>query len=52
VALIAAILFLLGLIFRLIDHATLHDPWVWALAGLLCLALAELVTLPWPARRG
>lgn len=49
-AVIAALLFAVGLVVRIIDGTSLHDPWVWALAGLLCLALAGVVTVPWPRR--
>lgn len=48
--LIAALLFAVGLVVRLIDGTSVHDPWVWAFAGLLCLALAGVVTVPWPRR--
>jgi hypothetical protein len=50
-AVIAAVLFAVGLVLRLVDGATLHDPWIWTLAGLLCLALAGVVVLPWPRRQ-
>lgn len=50
-AVIAAILFAIGLVLRFVEaHATLTDPWVWLFAGLLCLALAGVVTMPWPRR--
>lgn len=49
-AVLAAILFALGLLLRLIDGTTLHDPWVYAFAGLLCLSLAGVLTVPWPRR--
>jgi len=48
--LIAALLFAIGLVVRLIDGTSAHDPWLWAFAGLLALALAGVVTVPWPRR--
>jgi hypothetical protein len=50
-AVIAAILFAIGLVLRfVVAHADLKDPWVWAFAGLLCLALAGVLPLTWPRR--
>ena len=47
---IAALLFAIGLVVRLIDGTSVHDPWLWVFAGLLALALAGVVTVPWPRR--
>ena len=47
---IAALLFAIGLVVRFFVGTSVHDPWLWVFAGLLCLALAGVVSVPWPRR--